>query len=154
MEVIIQLDPSHRTLELFGTADKNLRMLREFLGVQITARRSDLIISGKEADVNRATDVVDKMQRKLIRRGTLTAGDINNFLSNATKITIDYIIGDNVNGGNKPEDNDQFGINILSSIDGATRTLAVNTYTTRDDDYILSGTPYTQHYINFLIEKD
>ena len=78
MEVTIQLDPSHRTLELFGLADKNLRMLRESLGVQITARKSDLIISGNEDDVNRTADIIDKMQKHLIRHGSISIGDVNN----------------------------------------------------------------------------
>ena len=68
-------------LELFGPGDKNLRMLREYLGVGITARQSDLIISGKQEDVNQAVEVVDKMQRHLIKFDSLTAHDINEFLA-------------------------------------------------------------------------
>ncbi|MBC8481957.1 MAG: PhoH family protein [Planctomycetes bacterium] len=81
MEVIIQLDPSHRTLELFGAADKNLRLIRDSLGVEITARQSNLIINGSQSSVNKAADVIDKMQKQLIRRGTITIDDINLFLS-------------------------------------------------------------------------
>lgn len=81
MEVIIQLDPSHRTLELFGAADKNLRLIRDSLGVEITARQSNLIINGSQSSVNKAADVIDKMQKQLIRRGNVTTDDINLFLS-------------------------------------------------------------------------
>lgn len=81
MEVIIQLDPSHRTLELFGAADKNLRLIRDSLGVEITARQLNLIINGSQSSVNKAADVIDKMQKQLIRRGNVTTDDINLFLS-------------------------------------------------------------------------
>ena len=54
MEVTIQLDPG-KQLELFGPADSHLRLLRRSLGVQITARQSDLHISGTEVNVTRAT---------------------------------------------------------------------------------------------------
>lgn len=80
MEVTIQLDTAHRQLELFGQADSNLRLLRDELDVQITARQSNLIISGKAENVNKAAEVIDKMQKHLLRRGSLTTKDIHSFL--------------------------------------------------------------------------
>jgi len=80
MEVTIQLDPSLKQLELFGPTDSHLRLLRRSLGVQITARQSNLIVSGKDADVNRATEIIDRMQKHLIKHRTLTAVDINSFI--------------------------------------------------------------------------
>jgi len=80
MEVTIQLDPSHRQLELFGLADSHLRLLRRSLGVQITARQSNLIVSGTEKNVNRATEIIDRMQKHLIKHRTLTAADVNSFI--------------------------------------------------------------------------
>lgn len=80
MEVTIQLDTTHRQLELFGQADSNLRLLRDELDVQITARQSNLIISGKAENVNKAAEVIDKMQKHLLKRGILTTKDIHSFL--------------------------------------------------------------------------
>ena len=80
MEVTIQLDSAHRQLELFGPADSHLRILRRSLGVQITAREANLIITGKEKSVNKAVEVVDRMQKQLIRRGSLTAADVTGFI--------------------------------------------------------------------------
>ena len=80
MEVTIQLDPSHSQLELFGLADSHLRLLRRSLAVQITARQSNLIISGTEKNVNRATEIIDRMQKHLIKHRTLTAADVNSFI--------------------------------------------------------------------------
>lgn len=81
MEVTIQLDSADKQLELFGPSDSHLRLLRQSLGVQITARKSNLIVTGKEKDVNRAAEIIDKMQRRLVKRGTLTAGDVNAFIA-------------------------------------------------------------------------
>jgi phosphate starvation-inducible protein PhoH and related proteins len=79
LEVTIQLDPS-RQLELFGPADSHLRLLRRALGVQIAARQSDLHISGSEPSVTRATEVVDRMQKHLLKHRRLTPEDVSDFI--------------------------------------------------------------------------
>jgi len=80
LEIIVQLDPAGRQLELFGPADSHLRLLRKALGVQITARQSSLIISGRDSDVNRAAEVIDKMQRHLLKRRSLSLADVQALL--------------------------------------------------------------------------
>ena len=81
MEVTIQLDSTDKQLELFGPADSYLRLLRKSLGVQITARQSNLIIAGKEKNVNKAAEVIDRMQKYLLKRRLLTAADVNAFIT-------------------------------------------------------------------------
>jgi len=81
LEVTIQLDSANRQLELFGPSDSHLRLLRQSLGVQISARQANLTITGKEKDVNRAAEVIDKMQKRLIRHGSLTTKDVSVFLT-------------------------------------------------------------------------
>jgi phosphate starvation-inducible protein PhoH and related proteins len=82
MEVTIQLDSPGRQLELFGPADSHLRLLRTALGVQITARQGYLIIKGPQENVNKAAEVIEKMQKHLSRRaGTLTAADVTAFIA-------------------------------------------------------------------------
>lgn len=81
MEVTIQLDSSHRQLELFGPADSHLRFLRQSLGVKITARQSNLIVRGEEKNVNRAADIIDKMQKHLIKHRSLSTVDISAFIN-------------------------------------------------------------------------
>ena len=80
MEVTIQLDSTHKQLELFGPADSHLRTLRQLLDIRITARDANLIIIGKEKNVNRAAEIIDKMQRHLIKHGSLTAVDVTAFI--------------------------------------------------------------------------
>jgi len=86
LEVNIQLDPAHRILELFGPADSHLRLLRRSLGVQITARQSNLIVSGKDANVNRVVEIIDQMQKHLIKHRTLTAAEVNSFIDHPRQI--------------------------------------------------------------------
>ena len=80
MEITIQLDSTDRQLELFGPADSYLRLLRQSLGVQITARQSKLIITGREKDVNKAAETIDRMQKHLLKRRSLTIADVNDFI--------------------------------------------------------------------------
>ena len=80
MEVTIQLDSTDKQLELFGPADSYLRLLRQSLGVQITARQSRLMITGKEDNVTKAAEIVDKMQKQLIKHRSLTAEDVTSFI--------------------------------------------------------------------------
>jgi phosphate starvation-inducible PhoH-like protein len=81
LEVTIQLDSPGKQLELFGPADSHLRLLCQSLGVRITARQSNLIITGKTENVNRATEIIDKMEKRLIKYGYLTSADINALLT-------------------------------------------------------------------------
>jgi len=80
LEVTIQLNSTDKQLELFGPADSYLRILRQSLDVQLNARQGRLIIKGKEKDVNRATDIVDRMQEHLRKHGLLTPAKVNTLI--------------------------------------------------------------------------
>jgi len=86
MEITIQLDADGKELELLGPSDSHLKELRKNLGVQITARQSKLIISGKEKGVSAAVEIIDKMKKHLIKHGTLTTRNISAFLSQSGTI--------------------------------------------------------------------
>ncbi len=81
MEVTIQLDSADKILELFGPADTNLKLLRRRLDVQITARQNNLILSGKTENVNKAVEIIDKMQKHLIKADSITIADVNALLT-------------------------------------------------------------------------
>ena len=81
MEVTIQLDSPDKQLELFGPSDSHLRLLRQSLGVRITARQANLIITGKEKNVNRTAEIIDKMQKRLIKHGSLRAADVTTLIT-------------------------------------------------------------------------
>jgi phosphate starvation-inducible PhoH-like protein len=80
LEATIQLEPAQRQLELFGPADSHLRLLRQILGVQITARHGSLIISGQEEGVSKAAEVIERMRRHLTKHRSLNSDDITAFL--------------------------------------------------------------------------
>jgi phosphate starvation-inducible PhoH-like protein len=80
VEVKIQLDSTDKQLELFGPADSYLRLLRDSLGVHITARQGNLIITGKEKDVNKTVEVIDKMQKRLLKNHSLTTANVTTFI--------------------------------------------------------------------------
>jgi len=85
LEVIVQLDPGSKQLELFGPSDSHLRQLRRSLGVSITARQYNLIISGAEGDVSQAAEVVDRMQKHLLKHRQLTGDDVTGFIEQGTQ---------------------------------------------------------------------
>jgi len=80
LEATIQLNPTDRQLELFGSGDNYLRLLRQSLGVQITARQGKLKITGTEQDVNKAVEIFDKMRKQLHKGHPLTTEDVTAFI--------------------------------------------------------------------------
>jgi phosphate starvation-inducible PhoH-like protein len=88
LEVKIQLDSTDKQLELFGPADSYLRLLRDSLGVHITARQGNLIITGKDKDVDKTVEVIDKMQKRILKSRSLTAANVNNFIQQSKSATI------------------------------------------------------------------
>ena len=93
MEVKIQLDSTDKQLELFGPADSYLRLLRDSLGVHITARQGNLIISGKEKDVDKTVEVIDKMKKRLLKTHSLTAANVTTFIQQSESPTIPQTSG-------------------------------------------------------------
>jgi phosphate starvation-inducible protein PhoH and related proteins len=67
LELSITLEQPHRRSELFGPADRNLRMIRQVLGVQIFAREDQVKITGSAGNVSKAAAVLELMQKTLRR---------------------------------------------------------------------------------------
>ena len=88
MEITIQLDSTERQLELFGPADSHLRLLRDSLDVRITARGNNLLIAGRAENVNRTAEVIDKMQKYLLRGGQLSVDDVERMLADVVSPAI------------------------------------------------------------------
>jgi phosphate starvation-inducible PhoH-like protein len=79
-QVNIVLDNPDRQLELFGPADSHLRLLKQSLDVSISARGSQLTISGPDSQVRQAAEILTYMQRHLARHGVLTLNDVEDLL--------------------------------------------------------------------------
>lgn len=67
-------------MELFGPADKHLRLLKQTLGVRITARRETLTLMGPQEVVDRAAAVVAAMEEQLQAQGTLELAEVERLL--------------------------------------------------------------------------
>jgi len=79
----INLEQPDKKLALFGSADRNLRLLREALGVQIVCRNDEIRLSGEPDQVNKAVLVLEQMQRKLRVQEWLSPQDITDVIARA-----------------------------------------------------------------------
>ena len=73
MELSITLEQPQKAGELFGPADKHLRMIRESIGVQIFAREGQVKVTGGAQSVSRAAGVLQQLQQALQRNQPITA---------------------------------------------------------------------------------
>ena len=77
MELVIKLDvPSDKRMAIYGPADRNLRTIREALGVRVFARDSTLKLIGDSDAVSKAAAVFDALQDRIRRRDHLTDEDV------------------------------------------------------------------------------
>ena len=76
MELTVTLEPADLRpefrLRLFGPGDRNLKLIRDALDVQIFARDGQVKITGSAQNVARAAAVLRKLQRLLHRYDHLT----------------------------------------------------------------------------------
>ena len=82
MEVRIKLLPEAQNSDLFGPADKYIRTLRVKMDVKVSVRDGIATIIGeKEKQVRDAADIINRMQNRLERRGTLKEADVEEIIS-------------------------------------------------------------------------
>jgi len=85
LEITVKIDSPKKQLELFGPADTNLRLLRDNLSVRIAARDRKLVVSGEPENVNKAAQIIQKMQSRLAKHGSLSRKDVLNLLQHQGK---------------------------------------------------------------------
>ena len=85
MELTVTLEDPQKLQALFGPADRNLKMIREALGVQLFARGSQIKLTGASANVSKAAVVLQELQRSLRRGGQITADSVAEALSSAAR---------------------------------------------------------------------
>jgi len=83
VELKIQLDSDVQRAELFGPADTYLKALRGAMDVRISARDGNIIITGDKSNVERTADIIDRMQKRLVRRGSLNKSDVDELMMQA-----------------------------------------------------------------------
>src|SRR5436190_23673730 len=78
--VTITLDSTDEALQLFGSRDQHLRLLREGLGVRFIARGDTVQIEGTEDQVSQAERVFQQLRQMLRSSGKLTGEDVRTVL--------------------------------------------------------------------------
>lgn len=81
MELRIELESDARRLELFGPSDSHLRILKNALSVQITARNGSIILAGEASAVHRTAEIIDQMQKHLLKHKHLTENDVTDLVA-------------------------------------------------------------------------
>jgi len=82
--VIVPLENPISRLGITGPSERNLKMIREALGVRISARGDELSLTGHEAAVMRGIDVVQQLERAAINGRPLDRSQVLEALATAT----------------------------------------------------------------------
>ena len=83
MELTITLEDPQKIAALFGPADRNLRTIREVLGVQIFARAGQVKVTGSADGVSKTAAVLQQLQRRLRHDEPITGETLAEVLSAA-----------------------------------------------------------------------
>jgi phosphate starvation-inducible PhoH-like protein len=85
MNLSLTLENPARKMALFGTADRNLRLIRDAFGVQIVSRDDMLRLSGESEAVERAAAVIDQLQKHLRRSEFVSTEEVGNAIARAAE---------------------------------------------------------------------
>ncbi len=85
MELTITLPHGEERLAMIGTAERNLKLLRERLGVAISAREGVLRLSGASQAVGRAAQVLEELARGARRHQSQTRQQVEDLIFQATQ---------------------------------------------------------------------
>jgi phosphate starvation-inducible PhoH-like protein len=85
VELTIAIEDVSRRSVLFGSADRNLRLIRTALDVQVTARESSIKLSGPAEAVRRAARAIETLQKNLRDNGSLVAEDVSRALAESSR---------------------------------------------------------------------
>jgi len=72
LEKTVPIDDPPRRSALYGTADRNLRLIRAAFDVRVSARESSVHLSGPAEAVHCAPEVLEDLQRRLSQNPVLT----------------------------------------------------------------------------------
>lgn len=84
-EATISVVDSKSLLAVLGTRDQHLKQIRQALGVHITARQEQIRVQGEEADVARATTVLEGLSKLVEKNGNVGPDEVTRLLSDATQ---------------------------------------------------------------------
>src|SRR5262245_52102985 len=76
----LTLEDRDEALQLFGSRDQHLRMIRDSLGVRLIARGDTMQIEGSEEQVNRADRVFQQLRQMLRKQGKISGDEVRTVL--------------------------------------------------------------------------
>jgi len=83
VELTVTLEDPGKSALLFGPADRNLKMIRETLTVQIFARHGQVRITGSAGNVSNAAAVLQELQRRIRRNDEVSEQAVAEAISSA-----------------------------------------------------------------------
>ncbi len=85
VELTIAIEDVARRSTLFGSADRNLRLIRAALDVQVSARESSIKLSGRAEAVRKAARAIEALQKSLREGGSIDSEDVSRALAEASQ---------------------------------------------------------------------
>ena len=89
MERNITLVSESEALAVFGPSDEYLRLIRQSFNIQISARATDVKISGDSDDCAKAYVVIDRLRAIVSTKKSITPSEVRNIITQVNKNTID-----------------------------------------------------------------
>ena len=83
MEKTIHLERPEHAAELYGPTDRNLREIRDAIGVQVFARNGDITVTGNPDRVARAAAAIGELQKRIAAGEHLSPGIVAEAVSTA-----------------------------------------------------------------------
>lgn len=80
-EATISVADADLLVSLFGTRDQHLRMIRDALGVRISARNGNIHIEGEQQAVGRATSVLEAIKTLVHQHGSVAPDEVERLLN-------------------------------------------------------------------------
>lgn len=89
----IRLDDKVDVNDIFGTHDKHLKLLEDYLNLRITSRGEFIRISGEETFVSYARDILKDIQKLSVRGHKINSTDIITAIQMAKKGELEQFLG-------------------------------------------------------------
>lgn len=86
MDITIELPVGEKRVGVTGASERNLKIIRETLGVHITARNGTLTIRGDDAAVSQASRVVERLTDAAVREEPMTRKQLVDAIVTATSM--------------------------------------------------------------------
>lgn len=77
METKLRIEDQTQRGALYGTADRNLKLIRAAFDVRISARNSTVHITGSEESIAQAADALENLRHLLESQGSISEEDVD-----------------------------------------------------------------------------